>query len=94
MFEITRSQQGDIFLTGRFDAAQAQHAKTVFEQLEHTTIVNFKNLEYISSAGLSVLLATQKRLMKTKQFLILVEMTKHVKEVFKYAGFDQIFQIE
>ncbi len=50
-------------------------------------------LEYISSAGLGVLLKTQKRAMATGQGLRLVNANQHIRDIFKYAGFDRIFEI-
>ena len=54
----------------------------------------FENLEYISSAGLSVLLMTQKRLAGDGHELKLVNLSNHISDVFRYAGFDLIFSIE
>jgi anti-anti-sigma regulatory factor len=41
-----------------------------------------------------VLLATQKRLSQTGHQLRLRKMNKHIREVFEYAGFNVIFEIE
>jgi anti-anti-sigma regulatory factor len=41
-----------------------------------------------------VLLATQKRLGDAGHQLRLKHMNRHIREVFKYAGFDTIFEIE
>jgi anti-sigma B factor antagonist len=83
-----------LFLSGRFDASQAEEAKKVFNQIESSAIVDFSKLEYISSAGLGVLLMTQKRLMAGDHKLKLIHMSNHVREIFKYARFDIIFEIE
>ena len=95
MFEIKRDgTAGTVFLSGRFDASQSENAREVFNEINQTTEVDFENLEYISSAGLSVLLMTQKRLDESGNQLILKNMSKHVREIFNYAGFDIIFKIE
>ena len=94
MFEVVTDNNNAIWLNGRFDATQADKAAQVFDAIQNDTTVYFDNLEYISSAGLSVLLKTQKRLMANGQQLILKNMNKHIREVFKYAGFDMIFKIE
>jgi anti-sigma B factor antagonist len=70
-----------------------EHANQVFEKINKSTVVNFKELDYISSAGLSVLLVTQKRLSDNHQQLKLINMNNHIRDVFKYAGFDMIFEI-
>ena len=56
--------------------------------------LNCAKLEYISSAGLGVLLKTQKRLMGAGGKLRLVGVSRHLRDIFQYSGFDQIFDIE
>jgi len=94
MLDIKVGDKGDIQLFGRFDASQVDKAKNVFDTINESKIVDFGGLDYISSAGLGVLLITQKRLKDNGHQLILKNMNKHIREVFKYAGFDMIFQIE
>jgi anti-sigma B factor antagonist len=94
MFEINLRQNNEIGLIGRLDASQVDKAKNIFDSIKTTHTVNFQELDYISSAGLSVLLVTQKRLKETGNQLILKNMNMHIREVFKYAGFDMIFKIE
>jgi len=55
--------------------------------------VDFQDLDYISSAGLGILLATQQRL-KGGKGNKLVHMNRMVRDVFKIARFDLIFEIE
>ena len=52
----------DICLVGRLDAAQAGKAREFFVEISVSQEVDFDKLDYISSAGLGVLLSTQKRL--------------------------------
>jgi anti-sigma B factor antagonist len=94
MFDVTINEKGEVLLSGRFDASQAEKAKKVFDRIDESGIVDFKDLEYISSAGLAVLLATQKRLSESGKRLKLVNMNKYIGNVFRYAGFDTIFEIE
>ena len=94
MLEIKIGENSEICLTGRFDASQVDKAKSVFSTIDGSKTVDFNELDYISSAGLGVLLMTQKRLKDMGHQLILKNMNKHIREVFKYAGFDMIFQIE
>jgi anti-sigma B factor antagonist len=51
-------------------------------------------LEYISSAGLGVLLRTHKRLMASGGKLRLVNVGNHIYDIFKYSGFDQLFEVK
>ena len=94
MFRIDLRGNEELALVGRFDAAQVENARSVFDKIDGTCYVDFGNLDYISSGGLSVLLATQKRLSETGHRLKLRNMSRHIREVFKYAGFDVIFEIE
>lgn len=55
--------------------------------------MDFSRLEYISSAGLGVLLATQKRLQDRGAGLKLVNVNSHIRDVLHFSGFDQIFEI-
>ena len=93
MFEAELKNNNDIKLTGRFDASQVENAKEVFNSVTSSCEVDFTNLEYISSAGLSVLLVTQKRLSGSENSLKLTNMNKHIRDVFRYAGFDTVFEI-
>ena len=57
-------------------------------------VLDLSGLEYISSAGLGVLLKTQKRLMASSGRLKLSGVNRHLQDIFQYSGFDQIFEIE
>lgn len=94
MFEIYFNENQEIILQGRFDASQVERATELFERINKITKVDFTDLDYISSAGLSVLLKTQKRLMSNGHELIIKNLNKHIREIFKYAGFDLLFRIE
>jgi len=94
MFEFTVTQDGHVHLTGRLDASQAEKAKKEFDQVTDSVTVDFRELEYISSAGLGVLFAAQKRLKDSGHGMKLINMNQHIRDVFRYARFDLIFQIE
>jgi len=94
MFEITRDTEGSVHLKGRFDAAQVANAKQVFSFVDDSCVVDFAELSYISSAGLGLLFATQKRLVDNGSALKLTNLNPHIREVFRIAGFDNIFEID
>ncbi|HZY09522.1 MAG TPA: STAS domain-containing protein [Bacteroidota bacterium] len=94
MFNVKMVDPGKIVLSGRFDASQVEKAKGIFNKINSTCTVDFNDLEYISSAGLGVLLLTQKRLSESGNGLKLTNINKHIRDVFRYAGFDKIFKIE
>jgi anti-sigma B factor antagonist len=93
VFEIKLDKNNDVYLSGRFDATQVDKAYEVFDRIQTSGKVDFTNLDYISSAGLGVLLKTQKRLKDRGEAMKLVNMNQHVRKVFTYAGFDIIFEI-
>ena len=94
MFEIRRGDSGTIHLQGRFDAAQVSTAKEVLSRVDDSCVVDFSELSYISSAGLGLLFATQKRLVDNGGALTLAKLNPHIREVFRIAGFDNVFTID
>jgi len=94
MFHIHFGDDGKIICTGRLDAAQCEKAQSFMDSVEEARIVDFSNLEYISSAGLGVLLKTQKRLAETGAGLKIINVNNHIHDVFRYSGFNAIFDIE
>jgi anti-sigma B factor antagonist len=94
MFEIAIAEGGVIRVSGRLDAAQAARAQKFLDAAMDPSVLDFAALEYISSAGLGVLLKTQKRLMANGGRLKLVNVNPHIHDIFRYSGFDQIFEIE
>jgi len=94
MFDIRLTERGDVVLAGRFDAAQVEKARSVFDTVIITSAVDFGGLEYISSAGLGLLIATQRRLKEAGHELKLRNLSPHIRDIFKIARFDLIFKIE
>ena len=83
-------------ITGRLDTLTAPALdKTINENLGEIKclILDFKNLEYISSAGLRVLLSTQKKLQQ-KGTMKLKNVREEVMEVFEITGFVDILTVE
>lgn len=93
MFEIGGGDGGVIVFVGRFDAAQCACAQAFIDAASDPRVFDFARLEYISSAGLGVLLRTQKRLMASGARLKLVNVNNHIHDVFRYSGFDQLFEV-
>lgn len=93
MFEIGRGEAGEVVLKGRLDAAQCERALQFFDGVADPYIVDVTGLDYISSAGLGVLLKTQKRAMQSGRGLRLVNVNRHIHDILRYAGFDKIFEV-
>ncbi|HQR09841.1 MAG TPA: STAS domain-containing protein [Casimicrobiaceae bacterium] len=85
---------GVVVVAGRLDASQAPSAQAFLDALQGTVTLDCSGLEYISSAGLGVLLKTQKRLLAAAGKLRLTGVNRHLQDIFRYSGFDQIFEIE
>jgi anti-sigma B factor antagonist len=94
MFGIVQRDDGAVALSGRFDASRVAEADAVFDRVTATCRVDMKELDYISSLGLGILLKTQKRLKTTGNELVLANMNKMIRDVFRIARFDTIFKIE
>ena len=85
-----------VALEGRLDTTTAPELETVLnESLEgvEELVFDFAKLEYISSAGLRVLLAAQKK-MNAQGAMKIVEVNEVIKEVFDVTGFSDILTIE
>ena len=97
MIEIKRNVENTIVeLVGRLDTTTAPSLeKTLNEDMNETKnlVLDFKGLEYISSAGLRVLLAAQKRMQKIGSMKV-INVCEEVMEVFEITGFADILTIE
>ena len=83
-----------VVIAGRLDAAQCPAAQVFLDKVDGKVTLDCAKLEYISSAGLGVLLKTHKRLMGHGGKLRLAGVSSHLRDIFVYSGFDQIFEIE
>jgi len=95
----TKHDQYSIFkLNGRLDSNTAMgFEQKLFECIENGTqrlILDFQDLDYISSAGLRVILKATKNLKTSDGKLVLCAMQDYVKEVFEISGFDSFLPIE
>lgn len=94
MFGIEFGDGGAVVVSGRLDASQCPAAQAFMDEVHGVVTLECSGLEYISSAGLGVLLKTQKRLLADGGKLRLVGVNSHLHDIFHYSGFDQIFEIE
>lgn len=88
--------QTTIILSGRLDTTTAPALdKVINEDIEGTTdlVLDFNAVEYVSSAGLRVLLAAQKSMQKVGN-MKLIGVCDDVMEVFEMTGFSEILTIE
>jgi anti-sigma B factor antagonist len=93
MLDIARNEAGAIAIKGRFDASEAARVEAFLDRIEASDQLDLSGLEYVSSLGLGVLLKTQKRLRDHGHGLLLVGMPAHIREIFRFSGFDRVFEI-
>jgi len=93
MFEIELGDEEIVMVAGRLDAAQAVKAQAFLDRVAGACVLDLSKLEYISSAGLGVLLKTHKRLMGSGRGLKLINVNHHIHDIFRYSGFDKLFEI-
>jgi len=100
VIQIYTEQERDVAILaveGHLDTKTAKQAEdAINEALDggaNKLCIDFDKLDYISSVGLRVLLATMKRLKKSGGKLHLCGMNATVKEVFVISGFSNIFSI-
>jgi len=96
---ITTTKNADaltLALEGRLDTMTAPELEqTLKAELDGVTALTFdlKDLEYISSAGLRVLLSAQKT-MNTQGTMKVTNVNETIAEVFEITGFSDILTIE
>lgn len=86
----------NVALEGRLDTTTApQLEEVVREELEGVTefVLDFEKLQYVSSAGLRVLLSAQK-LMNKQGSMTVRNVHEDIMEVFEITGFVDILNIE
>ena len=95
--EIKKNQEETVIeIVGRLDTVTAPALdKTINEDIGETKnlVLDVKGMEYISSAGLRVLLAAQKKMQKIGSMKV-INVCEAVMEVFEMTGFADILVIE
>jgi anti-anti-sigma factor len=94
MFEIQVEPGGRVKLAGRLDAAQADKAKDALDTVRESATLDLTDLDYVSSAGLGVLVQTFKRLRDSGHAFRLTNLKPRIRSVFVYAGLDKVLQLE
>ena len=84
-------------LKGRLDALSAPQCDERFAKWiregENNFIIDFRDTEYISSAGLRSVLTVGKSMKTQNGRIVLCNMNKVVKNIFQMSGFSSIFAI-
>jgi len=93
----TKEDNMTVTLEGRLDTASSPELeKRLADSLGgiNRLTLEFEKLNYISSAGLRVLLSLQKKMTAQKGTLVVRHPNEMVTEVFGLTGFDDILTIE
>jgi anti-sigma B factor antagonist len=85
-----------VAIVGRLDTTTAPQLEAEFKQSidgVEKLVLDFTALEYISSAGLRILLATQKTMNKQGE-MVIKNVNVTIQEIFEITGFIDILTIE
>ena len=86
----------NVAVTGRIDTTTApQLEEAILPEIDGASevVIDFKNLEYISSAGLRLLLMLQKKMNASNGSFKILNVNDFVMEVFEMTGFKDILTI-
>ncbi|MBP5407901.1 MAG: STAS domain-containing protein [Bacilli bacterium] len=94
--EITKEIQGNnivLKVSGRVDTSNSNQLEEATKDIKEDEflVLDFQNLEYLSSVGLRILLSLKKRL---KDNIKIININAFIKEVFEMTGFSDIFTNE
>ena len=94
----TRVENNTLFidLDGRLDTVTSQQLGELLPNEKRRNLdidFNFAKLEYISSAGLRILVLFKKEAQATNNKMVIRNINEVVKEVFTVTGFDKILKI-
>jgi anti-anti-sigma factor len=98
--EITKEYDGkDLTMSveGRIDTITSQDLeKEIASEMGNfnSLVMDFTDLSYISSAGLRLMIITQKKLKPENIPFTIINVDDTVGEIFRMSGFDKILEIE
>lgn len=98
--EITQKEENGIVsiaIKGRLDADSSMEAEKVVKDAiggeANRLLFNLGELEYLSSAGLRVLLSAAKEMRRRNGKIVLCALNEFVKEIFEVSGFQSLIPI-
>jgi len=97
---VSEEKKGDVLILrikGRMDSISCPFAeRKVFDHInngQNKLILNFSEVEYLSSAGMRMLLSTTKKLKATSGKMVLCSVAHNVMDVLKMSGFDHVIEL-
>ena len=98
--DVKIEKKGNVLILkmkGRLDAISSPAAeKKVFECInngETNLLLDFEGVDYLSSAGMRMLLSTTKKLKGLSGKLVLCSINNNVMDVLKMSGFDHVLEL-
>ena len=94
--KITNGTELTIKLTGRLDTTTAPELEAALKESYagvEKLVLDFAGLEYLSSAGLRVLLGAQKTMNKQGE-MVVKNVNETIEEIFEITGFADVLTIE
>jgi len=84
-------------LLGRLDASSSpllqNRLNILLKDAHNRVLLDFSNIDYLSSAGLRVLLSFSKKYKENKKKMSIFSVTEDVMDIIKLTGFDKILDI-
>lgn len=100
MVDLKEETQGDILvlkMSGRLDAVSSPIVeRKIFDYINdgvHKLLLDFSGVDYLSSAGMRMLLSTTKKLKTLAGKLVVCCVTTNVMDVLKMSGFDHVLEL-
>jgi anti-sigma B factor antagonist/stage II sporulation protein AA (anti-sigma F factor antagonist) len=98
--QVDEAQEGEVLvlrIEGRLDAASSpfleKKMNTYVDEGKLKILMNFDQVEYLSSAGMRLLLSVSKKLKTKSGKMVIAGINADVMEVIRMAGFDHILSI-
>jgi anti-sigma B factor antagonist len=98
--EIREKELGDAYIieiSGRMDTINSKDLEarlnSIIGRNVARIVIDMEAVDYISSVGLRVLLASLKRQKESHRFLVLASLQPFVKDIFRVTGLEKIFSI-
>jgi anti-anti-sigma factor len=98
--EISQKEEnGIVFIAikGRLDADSSPEAEKVVKDIlkgqTNRILFDLGALEYLSSAGLRILLSAAKEMRRREGKIVLCDLNEFVKEIFEVSGFQSLIPI-
>jgi anti-anti-sigma factor len=100
LVSIKEEAKGDVLvlrMIGRLDAVSSPTAeRKVFDYInngQHKLLIDFSGIDYLSSAGMRMLLSVAKKLKTLSGKLVLFSVTFNVMDILKMSGFNHVLEI-